>query len=287
MSVRNVAIALHPFRRGRDIRMSNIEKSNPENTPRRRTERGAEANSGRNAQVRRSPRPIDAERPRGSDASGQDRQQRRTARHEEDSRPRGSRPSGSRRSSGAPGRSGNRYPVGRRRKRRVSPLRVLGNWLRAALIAVLIAVVLRVFVFDVVWIGGASMGEALRAGDAVLVTKFDYWTSTPRQGDIIAYVPNGSAEAYIKRVIAIPGQKIEINAGYTLINDAPLSESYVTREDDKSYAAIQLQGNEYYCMGDDRKASADSRQHGPVTGGQVKGKARIILWPLNRIGAVE
>ena len=140
------------------------------------------------------------------------------------------------------------------------------------------------FVFHTVRIEGTSMVDTLRSGDIALVTRFDYASGrTPARGDIVECRFPGRSGAYIKRVIGLPGDRVEIADGRTYINGAPLSEPYATGPAE-DYAA-ELGPDEYLVLGDNRAESYDSRAEdmGFLHGEDFLGRVRFVLWPLRKI----
>lgn len=155
--------------------------------------------------------------------------------------------------------------------------------LRTALVLLCIAlilVLLRLFAFHLVRIEGNSMRDTLNSGDIVLVTRFDYrFGGTAERGDIVECRFPGRVDAYVKRVIGLPGETVEIRDGRTWIDAALLEEPYVfSSQEDYS---IALGEDEYLVLGDNRAESYDSRASdmGPVSGRDLLGRVRFRIWP--------
>ena len=173
----------------------------------------------------------------------------------------------------------------RRRKRasrlmRPSPLRGL-KWIAAVL---LVCALLRLFVFHLVRIEGGSMEDTLSSGEIALVTGFDYrFGGTPARGDVVECRFPGRVDTYVKRVIGLPGETVEIRGGKTYIDSAALDEPYVfsIAED----FSISLGENEYLVLGDNRAESYDSRAEdmGPIGAEDMLGRVRLSVWPLHAI----
>lgn len=169
----------------------------------------------------------------------------------------------------------------RRRKRssrlqRRFPLRMV----LAVLGIMLVLVFLRACIFHTVRIEGSSMSHTLQSGDIALVTSFDYhFGREPSRGDIVeCRFPNRS-DAYIKRVIGLPGETVEIRNGETFIDGAPYPERYVSSPAEDY--SITLGEDEYLVLGDNRADSYDSRaeEMGPIGKDDFLGRVRFILWP--------
>lgn len=143
---------------------------------------------------------------------------------------------------------------------------------------------LRLFVFHTVRIEGSSMNGTLKSGDAVLVCDAAYaFGSAPGRGDIIECSFPGRSGKYIKRLIGLPGDRIEIRANCLYINGEYASESYVSSvaEDFE----IQLNADEYFVMGDNRADSYDSRAEdmGTIRREDIHGRVVLSIAPFRRI----
>ncbi|MDO4311722.1 MAG: signal peptidase I [Eubacteriales bacterium] len=160
-----------------------------------------------------------------------------------------------------------------------------------------IAIVL-LFAFVFVWYFGQrvstvgdSMSPILSNGDVVLVNRFVYNASAPKRGDIIVFKPKGNENShyYIKRIIGLPGETVEILEGTIYIDGEKLTEDYETAEiSDVGIVTgkISLGGDEYFVLGDDRGKSEDSRMAdvGNVKRSYIYGKAWLIVSPLDHFG---
>ena len=163
-----------------------------------------------------------------------------------------------------------------------------------------IAVVL-LFAFVFVWYFGQrvstvgdSMSPMLTNGDVVLVNRFAYNVTSPKRGDIIVFKPKGNENShyYIKRIIGLPGESVEIIEGSIYINGEKLEEDYTASEiNDVGIISekITLGGDEYFVLGDDRDKSEDSRMAdvGNVKRSYIYGKAWFLLSPFDRIGFIR
>lgn len=173
----------------------------------------------------------------------------------------------------------------RRRKRtsrlqRRNPLRGL-VWIAAI---ALVCLLLRLFVFHLVRIEGGSMQDTLCSGEIALVTGFDYrFGATPARGDVVECRFPGRVDTYVKRVIGLPGETVEIRDGRTYIDGEAISEPYVfSIPEDYS---VTLGENEYLVLGDNRSESYDSRVEdmGPIGAEDILGRVRLCAWPLHAI----
>ena len=131
---------------------------------------------------------------------------------------------------------------------------------------------------------GDSMNPELSNGDITLINKVVYNMSTPKRGDVIAFKPNGneSSHYYIKRIVGLPGETIEIQDGKILVNGKEIKERYqTTKIDDVGILSepMKLGNNEYFVLGDDRQNSEDSRNIdiGNVKRTDIEGKVWFVI----------
>ncbi len=150
--------------------------------------------------------------------------------------------------------------------------------------AVLIAWVVRTFIFHPFYIPSGSMEPTLMPQDRIIVNKFIYRFKEPARGDIVVFLPPNDSRDYIKRVIGLPGETVEIKNGRVFINSRPISEPYKNKSADFSnFGPFKLPKNSYFVMGDNRPNSSDSRVFGPLEKSRIIGKAVFIYWPISRI----
>lgn len=156
--------------------------------------------------------------------------------------------------------------------------------------AVVLALLLRTFVIQAFWIPSGSMIPTLEPGDRVLVLKFWYSLpkKAPKRGDIIVFkYPVDPKRDFVKRLIGVPGDTVEIKDGRVFVNNREIAEPYVRNPDNFSMEAIQVPAKKYFCLGDNRANSQDSRFWGFVPEDFVKGPAVLRYWPLSRMGRLE
>ncbi len=160
------------------------------------------------------------------------------------------------------------------------------------LIIVLVAFALvfgfvRPFILEAFYIPSESMVPTLEIGDRVFVNKFVYRFWEPEKGDIIVFQSvEGGREDLIKRVVAVPGDKVAVRKGVLRVNGEPQEESYVNSQfpDTSSFKSTRVPEGNVFAMGDNRANSRDSRFFGPVPYENIEGEAFMRFWPLTRIG---
>jgi len=178
---------------------------------------------------------------------------------------------------------------------------VFREYAEAIIIAGLLALVIRTFIVQAFKIPSGSMEDTLLVGDHVLVTKFLYGTHIPftnvtvlplrepKRGDIIVFkYPGDESKDFIKRLIGLPGDVLQVINKTVYVNGRPLTEPYTVFKDDEilprslqprdNFGPIKVPEGKYFMMGDNRDKSNDSRFWGFVDGNKIIGKALVIYW---------
>lgn len=169
-------------------------------------------------------------------------------------------------------------------------LKEILDWVVVFAFALVITFLIRTFVFTMVVVDGPSMENTLKTGDRLAVVRLAY---EPKQGDIIVFYPNGNKERpYIKRVIAIEGQTVDIQNGNVYVDGELMEEEYLgspTTESGNQDYPITLPEGYLFAMGDNRQRSLDCRNTavGLVDYDDIVGKAWVRLFPFdNRFGSL-
>lgn len=158
-------------------------------------------------------------------------------------------------------------------------------------IAFILAMILRTFVIEGRIIPSGSMLPTLQLQDRVMVNKFIYHFKEPQRGDIVVFAPPevlNSSDDYIKRVIGLPGDKVEMKNGKVYVNDKSLAEPYINEPLNYTYGPVTVPADCLFVMGDNRNYSYDSHLWNAwLTKDRVKGKAFVIYWPIKEIKLLE
>jgi signal peptidase I len=166
----------------------------------------------------------------------------------------------------------------------------IGLWLRDLLVAATASVLIIVFLYQPVRVEGTSMLPRLEDSDRLFINKFVYHVSSIERGDVVVFhYPRNPELSYIKRVIALPGDRVRIDHGVVWLNGKPQIEPYVPEEyqDNDSMAEMVVPAGSYFVMGDHRCISWDSRRFGPVESSFIYGKAAFVYWPTRDAGVVR
>jgi signal peptidase I len=162
-------------------------------------------------------------------------------------------------------------------------------------LAIALYFVIQTFIVQTYRVEGQSMDRTLADGQHLLIDKLTPRFDSYSRGDVVVLHPPDQDEAstpYIKRVIGVPGDHVEIRDGGVWINGVRLDEPYVpdgdaTRSEDSEFDTVDLGADEVWVMGDNRQHSVDSRTFGPVKTSEIIGRAWLRFWPLDSIGILQ
>jgi signal peptidase I len=183
----------------------------------------------------------------------------------------------------------------------------LREWAESIIVAFILAMVIRSFLVQAFKIPTGSMRPTLLEGDLILVNKFIYGAkvpftdlrlpafSPPKRGDVIVFIyPDDRKKDFIKRLVGLPGETVEIRNGTVYINDQPLldpvfSQRYYYNRGDLAAEGqkISVPENSFFVLGDNSASSKDSRYWGFVGRQDILGKAMLIYWPPQRIRIIK
>ena len=161
--------------------------------------------------------------------------------------------------------------------------------LKIVIISLAIIVPIRYFLIQPFFVKGASMEPNFLDGDYLIVDEISYRFETPRRGEVIIFrYPLEPSQFFIKRVVGLPGENVEVKDGKVYINGSELNETkYLQNIETVGNVEVKLDKDEYFVLGDNRDASSDSRKWGEVDKKLIIGRAWLRAWPVNRLGAVN
>ncbi len=136
-------------------------------------------------------------------------------------------------------------------------------------------------------VNNISMQPTLVEGHRLIVGKAAYWFGEPQRGDIVVvHPPIETSVEYVKRLIGLPGDTVEVKGGKVYVNGTELIEPYIKEPPRSTFHLYTVPENRYFLMGDNRNNSNDSRSGWTVTRQDIVGKAWLRIWPLDKWGLV-
>lgn len=169
-----------------------------------------------------------------------------------------------------------------------------GGNLRVLAIALVVALTVRLVIAEPRYIPSNSMDPTLHIGDRLIVDKISYRWQPPHRGDIIVFRPPavltefgyGRSQAFIKRIVAEPGQTIQVLNDQVFVNGSVLKEPYILEPPHYQMVPVTVPPGYVFVMGDNRNDSNDSHVWGVLSQENIIGRAWLRFWPLNRLGPV-
>ena len=202
----------------------------------------------------------------------------------------------------------------KKEQKKKSVAREILEWILTVVAAVLIALPIRAFAFELVRVDGISMDTTLTNGEIMFVSKYDYastWLSFPWQNEkakesatrittggdpkrfdvVICRYPGRGDTNFVKRVVGLPGDTVELKDGYLYINNEKIDEPYIQDEYRSgwlnTFGPCTVPEGHYFVMGDHRNDSNDSRSQGALPRNMIVGHVRSVLYPFNEIRGIE
>jgi signal peptidase I len=161
-------------------------------------------------------------------------------------------------------------------------------------LSIILALGIRTFVAEARYIPSGSMEPTLEINDRLVVEKISYYFNPPQRGDIVVFwppenlFPEGKRrDAFIKRIIGLPGDSVEITGGQVFLNGDPLEEDYIKAEPNYTWGPETVPEGSYLVLGDNRNSSYDSHSWGFVPAENIIGKAVVRFWPPSRVGGLD
>jgi signal peptidase I len=164
------------------------------------------------------------------------------------------------------------------------------KWIRELTISLGISIFIVVFLYQPVKVEGTSMMPGLADQERIFINKYAYRMGTIERGDVVVFrYPGDPNKNYIKRIVGIPGDRVEILRGDVSVNGHRLEEPYVPSKfhDQRSMSELTVPDNCYFVLGDHRNLSSDSRDFGVVDRKAIFGKAVFAYWPRTMMGKLR
>ena len=163
-------------------------------------------------------------------------------------------------------------------------------WTRDLLVAIGLALVIIVFLYQPVKVEGTSMAPLLSDQERIFINKFVYRFEPIQRGDVVVFwYPLDHTKSFIKRVVGLPGEVVEIRQGVLYVNGKVIPEPYVPPqyEDSSDFPPQRVPKDSFFVLGDHRISSNDSRVFGPVSSQYIYGRAVFAYWPVDHFGSLE
>lgn len=169
-------------------------------------------------------------------------------------------------------------------------LKTLTEWVLIIIIAFLLSIVIRNYIVDTRIVPTGSMLPTIQLQDRLIVDRLFYKFDTLNRGDIIVFKAPETAyedKDLVKRIIALPGEKVEVREGKVWIEGKSLNEPYVESAADYNYGPVTVPQDSYFVLGDNRTQSKDSHIWGFLPSKNILGRVWIRYWPLARFGPLD
>ncbi len=159
--------------------------------------------------------------------------------------------------------------------------------------AVILAFGIRTFVAEARYIPSSSMEPTLEINDRLIIEKLSYHFREPVRGDVVVFNPTEALQAqdfhdaFIKRIIGLPGETVQVKEGKVYVNGKEITEKYIAEDPNYDYGPVVVPEGEYLVLGDNRNNSYDSHYWGFVPKDKIIGKAFVRFWPFNRLGSLD
>ena len=170
-------------------------------------------------------------------------------------------------------------------------------WIEAVktiVMAGILAVGIRTLVAEARYIPSSSMEPTLEINDRLIIEKISYRLREPERGDVVVFntkdiplLEKNFKEAFIKRVIGLPGEQITVKDGRVYVDGKQLPENYIAEEAQYDYGPVEVPEGKYLVLGDNRNNSYDSHYWGFVPKDNIIGRAAVRFWPPQRIGGID
>ena len=160
----------------------------------------------------------------------------------------------------------------------------LREWIVSIVGAILLALLIRTFIVELYIVDGPSMRPTLQHEERLVVNKFIYRVRNPKHGEVVIFrYPRDPSRDFIKRVIGVAGDTVEIKEGHVYVNDEIIREDYILEKTRTEYPKTTIPEGTIFVLGDNRGNSDDSRfpDVGFVPLDNVKGKAMLVFWPVD------
>lgn len=163
-------------------------------------------------------------------------------------------------------------------------------WMRDLAVSLCLAGFVILFLYQPVKVEGTSMEPRLTDQERVFINKFIYRFESVERGDVVVFwYPKDVTKSFIKRVVGVPGDRVEMRAGELFVNGGRVAEPYLAADfrGEDSFSPVLVPSGEFFVLGDHRTSSNDSRSWGTVPQKYIYGKAQLVYWPVGKWGLLN
>lgn len=157
------------------------------------------------------------------------------------------------------------------------------EWTLTIVIPVVVAMLIHNFLFTFARVDGDSMLDTFHTNNITGVSRLHYRINEPKRGEVITCRYDETPKLYVKRIIGLSGETLQVIDGTVYINGEALKEDYITRRDDYNFGPFEIGEDEILVMGDNRPVSLDGRTEGPIPVDYLYGRVIFVAWPMNEI----
>lgn len=174
----------------------------------------------------------------------------------------------------------------KKEKPKKSMPREIFEWVLTIAVAAALALAIRTFLFEPVRVDGASMLNTLENNEYMIATKWQYLWNDPQRFDVVICKYPGRKETFVKRIVGLPGETLEMREGELYINGELVPQNFDKTSSTKSFPPVEIPEGSYFVMGDNRDHSNDSRAVGPLTRDMIRGHVRYVVFPFSNIRSI-
>ena len=157
------------------------------------------------------------------------------------------------------------------------------EWTLTIVIPVVVAMLIHNYLFTFARVDGDSMLDTFHTNNITGVSRLHYRLNEPQRGEVITCRYDETSKLYVKRIIGLPGETVEVKSGTVYINGEPLREDYLTRHDDFDFGPYEIGEDELLVMGDNRPVSLDGRILGPIPVDYLYGRVMFVVYPFSEM----